>query len=94
MSARVSGVHMDNLEITKGLVSGEITLKPGDVLFLDSGMNPQDTLLAVQTYAGDKYAQYCAPNSEVSVDKIIICDTDDENICVAFRKLRAELMSL
>tara|TARA_R110002167_G_scaffold11905_4_gene51437 strand:+ start:567 stop:896 length:330 start_codon:yes stop_codon:yes gene_type:complete len=94
VSARVSGVYMENAEVSQGLQSGELTLKPGDVLFLDSGMNPEDTLTDVQTYASDKYSQYCAPNAEVSADKIKICETDDENICVAFRKTRAELIEL
>ena len=94
VSARISGVTMSNDEITKGLTSGEVQLQPGDVMFLDSGLNPEDTLLSVQTYAGDKYQKFCSDNAEVSTKAIKLCDTSDQNVCVAIRKQRAELMSL
>jgi len=91
-SARVSGTNMKNDEITDALTSGEVQFRPGDVIFIDSGLNPETTLESLQTYAYDKYAQYCSDNAEVSVKTIKICNTDEENICVAFKtKSRAKV---
>ena len=84
-SARVSGTNMKNDEITDALLSGEVQFRPGDVIFIESGLNPEDTLLDLQTYAYDKYNQFCADNAEVSSKTIKICNTDEQNICVAFK---------
>tara|TARA_X000001382_G_scaffold129830_1_gene122840 strand:+ start:7153 stop:7482 length:330 start_codon:yes stop_codon:yes gene_type:complete len=84
-SARVSGTNMKNDEITSALLAGEVQFRPGDVIFIESGLNPEDTLLSLQTYAYDKYNQYCSDNAEVSSKTIKICNTDEQNICVAFK---------
>ncbi len=103
-SARIGNVNYNNSkEIANGLADGTLVLKSGDALFLATSeetrgswpegvTTKEDYLEYVQTYAHDKYSQNCQEGYVVS-DKITLCNTSDEDICIPFKKVGSGLVA-